>query len=112
MASDTDIEQTKEIASLKTDLDLLRGEVKRYKDKEHEQFEERIRKLEKWVWGCSAVLGVVVTLGGILPKVMSFPSPQENRRYIEQVILPSYGINDNWRNQYHDEWVRKGGFKD
>ena len=43
---------------------------------------------------------------------MSFPSPQENRRYIEQVILPSYGINDSWKNKYHDEWVLKGGFKD
>ena len=37
---------------------------------------------------------------------------KENRRYIEQVILPSYGISDGWKNKYHDEWVLKGGFKD
>ena len=36
----------------------------------------------------------------------------ENRRYIEQVIQPSYGISSSWKNQYHDEWVLKGGWKD
>ena len=37
---------------------------------------------------------------------------KENRRYIEDVVIPSYGIGANWKNQYHDEWVLKGGFKD
>ena len=36
---------------------------------------------------------------------------KENRRYIEQVIQPSYGISSAWKNQYHDEWVLKGGWK-
>jgi len=36
---------------------------------------------------------------------------RENRRYIEQVVQPSYGISSAWRNQYHDEWVKKGGWK-
>ena len=33
----------------------------------------------------------------------------ENR--VEQVIQPSYGISSSWKNQYHDEWVLKGGWK-
>ena len=36
---------------------------------------------------------------------------RENRRYIEQVIQPSYGISSSWKNQYHNEWVLKGGSK-
>ena len=53
MEKDIDIEQTAQIASLTKDIDLLRGEVARYKDKEHQQFNDRINKLEKWVWAVS-----------------------------------------------------------
>ena len=34
MEKDIDLEQTAQIASLTKDIDLLRGEVARYKDKE------------------------------------------------------------------------------
>ena len=36
MASETDIEQSQQIAALTKDVELLRNEVARYKDKEHE----------------------------------------------------------------------------
>ncbi len=49
MEKDIDIEQSTQIAALTKDIELLRGEVARYKDKEHEQFNDRINKLEKWV---------------------------------------------------------------
>ncbi len=68
MEKDIDIEQSTQIASLTKDIELLRGEVAKYKDKEHEQFDSRINKLEKWVWGCSAVIACVVTVGVIIPK--------------------------------------------
>ena len=45
-------------------------------------------------------------------KDLKVPFAKENRRYIEQVIQPSYGISSSWKNQYHDEWVLKGGWKD
>ena len=45
-------------------------------------------------------------------ETLSLNLAKENRRYIEQVIQPSYGISSSWKNQYHDEWVLKGGWKD
>ena len=58
------------------------------------------------VWWASQVDGRLKTLESKSLKVA-----EENRRYIEQVVQPSYGIGKNWKNQYHDEWVLKGGWK-
>ena len=58
------------------------------------------------IWWASQVDGRVRTL-----ETKSLSVAQENRRYIEQVVQPSYGIGKNWKNQYHEEWVLKGGWK-
>ena len=58
------------------------------------------------VWWSSQIDGRVRTL-----EAESLNIARENRRYIEQVIQPSYGISKSWNNQYHDEWVLKGGWK-
>jgi hypothetical protein len=58
------------------------------------------------IWWASQVDGRVKTL-----ETQSLNIAKENRRYIEQVVQPSYGIGKNWKNQYHDEWVLKGGWK-
>ena len=58
------------------------------------------------IWWASQVDGRLKTL-----ETKSLSVAQENRRYIEQVVQPSYGIGKNWKNQYHDEWVLKGGWK-
>ena len=58
------------------------------------------------VWWASQVDGRVKNL-----ETQSLSIAREKRRYIEQVIQPSYGISSAWRNQYHDEWVKKGGWK-
>ena len=58
------------------------------------------------IWWASQVDGRVRTL-----ETKSLKVAEENRRYIEQVVQPSYGIGKNWKNQYHDEWVLKGGWK-
>lgn len=58
------------------------------------------------IWWASQVDGRVKTL-----ETQSLNLAKENRRYIEQVVQPSYGIGKNWKNQYHDEWVLKGGWK-
>tara|TARA_Y200000002_G_C22500625_1_gene586995 strand:+ start:420 stop:662 length:243 start_codon:yes stop_codon:yes gene_type:complete len=58
------------------------------------------------VWWASQVDGRVKNL-----ETQSLNIAKENRRYIEQVVQPSYGIGKNWKNQYHDEWVLKGGWK-
>ena len=51
MANEIDIEQSTQIAALEKDVELLREEVDKYKDKEHEQFNNRISKLEKFNYG-------------------------------------------------------------
>ena len=58
------------------------------------------------VWWSSQIDGRVGTL-----EEESLNIARENRRYIEQVIQPSYGISSSWKNLYHDEWVLKGGWK-
>ncbi len=37
---------------------------------------------------------------------------EENRRYIQEVVIPSYEINDNWDNPHYNNWVKAGGWKD
>ena len=36
---------------------------------------------------------------------------KENRRYIQEVIMPSYEIGDNWENPHHNNWLKAGGWK-
>ena len=36
---------------------------------------------------------------------------KENRRYIQEVIMPSYEIGDNWDNPHDNNWVKAGGWK-
>ena len=37
---------------------------------------------------------------------------EENRRYLEEVVIPSYEIGDNWDNPHHNNWLKAGGWKD
>ena len=117
MATEIDIEQSTQIAALTKDIELLRGEVAKYKDKEHEQFNNRISKLEKWVWGCSAVLACVVTVGGIIPKFIDVGSgidelwwvADTNREFLDEVVIPSFK-KSGWESQFFNSWDKKGAW--
>ena len=37
---------------------------------------------------------------------------KENRRYIQEVVIPSYEISDNWNNPHYNNWLKAGGWKD
>tara|TARA_B100000287_G_scaffold338275_1_gene324265 strand:+ start:7642 stop:7890 length:249 start_codon:yes stop_codon:yes gene_type:complete len=37
---------------------------------------------------------------------------KENRRYIQEVVIPSYEISDNWDNPHYNNWLKAGGWKD
>ena len=37
---------------------------------------------------------------------------KENRRYIKEVVMPSYNISDGWKNPYYEDWLKSGGWKD
>ena len=84
MSSETDIEQSSKIAALEKDIEILRGEVARYKDKEHEDLTTRLRSLEKQVWGAGAVIAVIFAGVGIITQMEDDDWDDEAR--IEQVI--------------------------
>ena len=110
-----DIEQSTQIASPTKDIELLRAEVAKYKDKEHQQFNNRINKLEKWVWGCSAVITAVVTIGGIIPKFVNVGGgideikwvAEDNRKFLDEVVIPSF-LKSGWESQFFKSWDKKG----
>ena len=37
---------------------------------------------------------------------------EENRRYIQEVVIPSYEISDSWDNPHYNNWLKAGGGKD
>ena len=85
MASETDIEQSSKIAALEKDIEILRDEVARYKDKEHEDLTSRLRSLEKQVWGAGAVIAVLFAGVGIITQMES-DDDWDDEAKIEHVI--------------------------
>ena len=59
------------------------------------------------VWWASQVDGRVKNL-----ETQSLNIAKENRRYINEVVMPSYDISDAWKNPYFDNWLKSGGWKD
>lgn len=59
------------------------------------------------VWWSSQLDGRVKTL-----EAESLSIARENRRYIQEVIMPSYEISDSWNNPHHNNWLKSGGWKD
>ena len=37
---------------------------------------------------------------------------KENRRYIKEVIMPSYNISDAWDNPHYRMWIDQGGWSE
>jgi hypothetical protein len=58
------------------------------------------------IWWASQVDGRVNSL-----ETQSLNVAKENRRYIQEVIMPSYEISDSWDNPHHNNWVKAGGWK-
>ncbi len=85
MASETDIEQSSKIAALEKDIEILRDEVARYKDKKHEDLTSRLRSLEKQVWGAGAVIAVLFAGVGIITQMES-DDDWDDEAKIEHVI--------------------------
>ena len=59
------------------------------------------------VWWASQVDGRVKNL-----ETQSLNIAKENRRYIKEVVMPSYNISDGWNNPYYEDWLKAGGWKD
>ena len=58
------------------------------------------------VWWASQVDNRIGNL-----ETQSLNIAKENRRYIQEVIMPSYNINPSWNNPYHQDWLKSGGWK-
>ena len=48
--------QDSRMAVLETKVQDLEEQLERFKDKDQEELNDRLRKLEKWVWGAGAVI--------------------------------------------------------
>ena len=66
--------QDSRMAVLETKVQDLEEQLERFKDKDQEELNDRLRKLEKWVWGAGAVIASLVTVFGIYSNVHTVPT--------------------------------------
>ena len=59
------------------------------------------------IWWASQVDGRVNNL-----ETQSLNIAKENRRYIREVIMPSYNISDAWYNPHYKMWLEQGGWSE
>ena len=61
-----------------------------------------------------AQLGAAVWWGAQITSTANFAEETaiENRRYISEVVIPSYEISDNWDNPHYNNWLTAGGWQD
>ena len=67
-------EQDSRMAVLETKVSDLEEQLERFKDKDQEELNNRLRQLEKWVWGAGAVIASLVTVFGIYSNVHTVPT--------------------------------------
>ena len=67
-------EQDSRMAVLEAKVQDLEEQLERFKDKDQEELNDRLRKLEKWVWGAGAVIASLVTVFGIYSNVHTVPT--------------------------------------
>ena len=70
--------QDSRMAVLETKVQDLEEQLERFKDKDQEELNDRLRKLEKWVWGAGAVIASLVTVFGIYSNVHTVPTFAES----------------------------------
>ena len=66
--------QDSRMAVLETKVQDLEEQLERFKDKDQEELNDRLRKLEKWVLGAGAVIASLVTVFGIYSNVHTVPT--------------------------------------
>ena len=59
-----------------------------------------------------AQLGAAVCWGAQITSTANFAEETavENRRYISEVVIPSYEISDSWDNPHYNNWLKSGGW--
>ena len=77
--------QDSEIAVLKSRIDSVEKDLDDFKNKDKEELEQRLRSIEKQVWGAGAVIAVLVFGIGIVTQMES-DDDWDDEAKIEQVI--------------------------
>ena len=77
--------QDSEIAVLKSRIDSVEKDLDEFKNKEKEELDQRLRSIEKQVWGAGAVIAVLVAGVGILTQMES-DDDWDDEAKIEHVI--------------------------
>ena len=76
--------QDSEIAVLKSRIDSVEKDLDEFKNKDKEELDQRLRSIEKQVWGAGAVIAVLFAGVGIITQMEDDDDWDESR--IEQVI--------------------------
>ena len=77
--------QDSEIAVLKSRIDSVEKDLDEFKNKDKEELDQRLRSIEKQVWGAGAVIAVLVFGIGIITQMESDDDWDDEAR-IEHVI--------------------------
>tara|TARA_Y100001960_G_scaffold288976_1_gene328472 strand:+ start:108 stop:404 length:297 start_codon:yes stop_codon:yes gene_type:complete len=79
--------QDSEIAVLKSRIDSVEKDLDEFKNKDKEELDQRLRSIEKQVWGAGAVIAVLVFGIGIITQMdMGDDDDWDDEARIEQVI--------------------------
>ena len=79
-----DAQQDQEIALLKHRVEQLEKEGPTADQEIIKELRERVRKLEKWVWGAAAVVSALVTIIGVASALESKELPTIQREVISR----------------------------
>ena len=77
--------QDSEIAVLKSRIDSIEKDLDEFKNKDKEELDQRLRSIEKQVWGAGAVIAVLFAGVGILTQMES-DDDWDDEAKIEHVI--------------------------
>ena len=58
--------QESDIATLRSRVDRIDKDLDEFKNKDKEELDQRLRSIEKQVWGAGAVLTAFIVIGGIV----------------------------------------------
>ena len=78
--------QDSEIAVLKSRIDSVEKDLDEFKNKDKEELDQRLRSIEKQVWGAGAVIAVLVFGIGIITQMDTGDDDWDDEAKIEQVI--------------------------
>ena len=78
--------QDSEIAVLKSRIDSVEKDLDEFKNKDKEELDQRLRSIEKQVWGAGAVIAVLVFGIGIITQMDTGDDDWDDEARIEHVI--------------------------